>query len=257
MNSDNACSASPTITDWLNHRLGLKRYVGPIGGYEVKALELNKRGKNLIDTFGNREFRGYVGFIDLVGFSRAIRGKSPMEASNYIAPFLNSISTAAKDEDVFIDKFIGDEGMFLIPDRNCDFGHRPPTFYVSRFISSLYNQFLKMDKKYPCRFGISYGSMYLSSFGGDSYSEWTVIGETINLSKRLHKLRKLQDNIDRWGFGGAFAILMEQDVSPSSFEALLHYATGAADKLSSETLIDTQRLKGISEYRAAIIYPGD
>ena len=110
------------IFSWLEHRAGLRRLAHHPAKFETRSLEQNNNGETFVAAFGQRQIRGFVGFVDLVDFSTKVAGKSPSEISNYLRPFLSGVINAARRCGALIDKTIGDEVMFLIPEMSDDGG---------------------------------------------------------------------------------------------------------------------------------------
>lgn len=240
---------------WLKHRLGIERYRGTDDKYNTKALELNKDSKEFIDTYGNQTASGYVGFIDLIGFSDAVKEMPPATIGEYITPFICGLLSAASNNDVLIDKTIGDEVMFFIPDRTKE-GMAPfPTMNMHYFMADIQKQYSQLGGKYPFRFGIAFGEVAVVIFEGQSYSECSLYGPSVNLAKRLHSLPQLKENDKRWKVSGAFGTLKKQNLKPSSFDALLYYATGNITQFRTTILNPPPPLRGVSDYECAIISP--
>ena len=72
---------------WLRHRMGERRTDTIRRKVITKALELNRTGPDFIDIFGRKEFRAFVGFIDIIEFSSRNEGRTPAEIANYLCPF--------------------------------------------------------------------------------------------------------------------------------------------------------------------------
>jgi hypothetical protein len=227
---------SKTLEAWLLHRYGKKQLDESWIQCETKALELNSNF-NKIKTFGKKDFYGFVGFIDLVGFSSSVKGKAPSEVANFILPFLNDVCKAVTSNNGMIDKTIGDEIMFVIPDISEEEGV-PPILSINSLIGSI----KRMKGKYSFRFGLSYGKMYLGRVIGGNYKEWSVFGESINLSKRLVQDKQCDKNI------GLFAILNDDRNCYKNFNLLKKYLF-VCHKFEMHSIKNPIKLKGISEYK--------
>ena len=100
------------LQQWCCHKAGIEEILNRGGGLKAAAsAELNTDAPKLIESFGNREFSGIVGFIDMRGFSALARGKHPLEVKAIAAPFISAVCTVATAHDCFIDKTLGDEVM--------------------------------------------------------------------------------------------------------------------------------------------------
>ncbi len=125
--------------EWLEHRAGLHRLGRHPRAYSTRALELTDSGAAFANAyFGQREIKGFVGFVDLIGFSTRVAGSSPSEISEYLKPFLVGITDKAVDAGALVDKTIGDEVMFVVPDMEAD-GGVPGIFDMSFLLGSLHD----------------------------------------------------------------------------------------------------------------------
>jgi class 3 adenylate cyclase len=109
----------------------------------------------------------------------------------------------------------------------------------------------RLGPKYPFRIGLSYGVQFIDRIEGKGYAEWTVVGESVNLAKRLHTLPGAEpdDNI-----GGAFGVLVKE-TSEQKFQASLGIMAGFASRMKHQVVEGTVELKGVSSARCAILSP--
>ncbi|HEY5505704.1 MAG TPA: adenylate/guanylate cyclase domain-containing protein [Sedimentisphaerales bacterium] len=237
--------------EWLKHRTGIKKldfYPNPC---RVRALELNAKGRPFADVFGNKEIKGFVGFIDIVGFSKRTMGRSPSEMSAYLKPFLEGIINIAIRYGALVDKTIGDEIMFVFPDRKED-GGRSAFIDIRPFATAIVKLQKQLGNEYPFRLGLSYGSLFVDHIKGTEYSEWTIVGESVNLAKRLQN----PDGIKPInGFAGAFGMLVKE-IFGHNFEVALDAITGCGLELTCEVQPENAELfKGVSRTKYAILRP--
>jgi len=74
-------------TEWLEHRVGLRKLSCHPRPCFTRALESNgDKGSAFIDSYGKKEIKGFVGFVDLIGFSTKVVGLSPMSICDYLRP---------------------------------------------------------------------------------------------------------------------------------------------------------------------------
>jgi class 3 adenylate cyclase len=174
--------ADKATQDWIMHRLGKVRH--PRSEVSIrtagKALQLGDGGRELSDTFGHREFQGFVGFVDICGFSGRTSGKSAKEIAGYVRPFLDGVIREFHARHCAIDKTIGDEVMFVSRD------------YESVLPACMSLDALRRDlgEQYPLGVGLAHGEMYLDEVAPDTFPEWTVFGETVARASRLTKVAK-------------------------------------------------------------------
>jgi hypothetical protein len=53
------------IVAWAKHRAGVEQLGEDWAWYVTKALNLDRGADRFLETFGKREFYGFIGFIDL------------------------------------------------------------------------------------------------------------------------------------------------------------------------------------------------
>jgi hypothetical protein len=241
----------PTETlAWLQHRIGLHKLDSHPNQYKKRSLELNEDGDSFISAFGQKEIRGYVGFIDLVGFSKSTIAMSPSQMSAYLKSFLEGVIAEMTECGALIDKTIGDEVMFVLPDMGED-GGVPASLIVGSLVTKLIKLQKRLGKSYPFRLGLSYGSLFIDHIEGKGYSEWTVVGESVNLAKRLQTLKGIEP-ID--GFAAAFGMLVKE-ISDRKFEVALNAVSGCKLTLTCAVQPEEVSLKGVSPARCAILRP--
>jgi hypothetical protein len=185
-------SYNEKINNCLKHRSGIQVPESELPLYITKALEQNKIIPNFVDTFGKKEIQCYVGFIDLKGFSNSVSGKNALEIHDFIYPFLNDIINILKNHHCLIDKTIGDEIMFVLPDMD-ENGGMPGMFNLSGVFCHLYEYAYNNVGKYQFRIAVSYGIHYLDKLGNDDYEEWAIFGEPIIVAKRLMSLEEMKN----------------------------------------------------------------
>jgi class 3 adenylate cyclase len=190
-------ATSEGLEKWLFHaseKVPLER--DPNLGIIEKAAELNKRGGEIIDTFGQRQFSAAVGFIDMRGFSDLAKAKSPSEVRDIAGPFVEAIVDVATQHHGFIDKTIGDEVMIVLPDFPGDAvvskaglpRRNLMTIEIAKLVGALATR--APDRRFSSGFAI--GEVILDRVGGDGYGEWTVYGNTVNAAKRLQSIKPME-----------------------------------------------------------------
>src|ERR1043166_192418 len=164
------------VIDWLSHRVGLRFlevHPLPIAKFN---LEDNDRGNSFTTAFGKKEFTGLAGFVDLVGYSTTVRGLSPTQIQEFLSPFLTKVYDCVSEVDGLIDKMIGDEVMFVLPNYAEDGGQS-----VSHLGGELLPRFRviqsELGPKYRMRVGLAYGRLACSQFACKTYSEWSIRSE--------------------------------------------------------------------------------
>src|SRR5208283_816309 len=145
------------LVGWAKNRTGLKTVSGELPHYTRDSITDNRQGPTFVDTYGKHDFFGIVGFLDLKGYSSFSRGKSGKEIADYIGPFLTNVVEILTSQNALIDKTIGDEIMFVIPQIE---NGSPMQFDLLQVLRKL-KDFVLKNKQYKFRIGISIGEMYL------------------------------------------------------------------------------------------------
>jgi len=240
------------VFEWLSHRAGVKRLQEMPLLCVTKGLELNRQSKPFLDSFGNRDIWGFVGFVDLVGFSERVMGLPNKEVNDYLEPFLKGLVDIVNNRYGLVDKTIGDEVMFILPDMEED-GGVPAVLMMGQLLGGIYDLQKQLGEKYPFRFGLAYGGLYIGQICGNGYSEWTTVGEVVNLAKRLHTLKELKI---LQGARGAFGVLYREQHSMDCFESILHNIAGVASRMTHEILEEPKtNFKGVSPAQCAMLLP--
>jgi len=184
------------VSEWfhkyLTHRTGGKINFADLDNYKVKSLDGNSDFLILQETFNKPTIPSYVGFIDLKGFSEYSHLKTGEEIYQFVNPFIEYILNTLKRENCYIDKTIGDEVMFIIPDG----GEKtiiPAILTIEQILGSFAYDVRNKSCNYKFRIGISYGDLFFTQISNNRYKEWTVFGEAIHVAKRLMSIEDLRD----------------------------------------------------------------
>jgi class 3 adenylate cyclase len=242
--------AGKRVLEWLEHRAGVHRLSSHPRPYFTRALELSDKGKAFAAVFGRKQIKGYVGFVDLVGFSTKVMGLRPSQVAERLRPFISGVINEAFGCGALVDKTIGDEVMFIVPDMGED-GGVPAIFEVRHLLARLHDLQRGLRSRYPFRIGLSYGGQFVDRVAGKGYAEWTIVGESVNLAKRLHKVREATPDD---GIGGAFGVL-KTEIDEQKFRSILEFIVGLGSPMKHQVQERTPKLKGISPARCAILSP--
>lgn len=246
--------ANEVTLDWMRHRVGVKRRDTRKNKYITHDLRSSRAGADLIDTFGESTIRAFCGFIDLRDYSEFTCGKSPSEAAGFIKPFLNKVVGACLENGGIVDKTIGDEIMFVLPDMSDEGGH-PQTLAIDCLNTKLLQLQQELGDSYRFRIGLSYGEMELMRICIEDFEEWSVVGEAVNLAKRLQRLDELEKKEEDHAYCGAFGMLGKQDKYALQFDVIMKYLAGRGTMFLPQPVPKPQALNGISEYRCAVFFP--
>lgn len=243
----------PAALEWLAHRAGVRRLEQHPFRVVKYALRDNDEGAAFIAAYGKKEFNGLVGFVDLTSFSNAVRGFSPSEIDEFLSPFLTRVYDRVSEDAGLVDKMIGDEVMFVIPDYAQD-GGASVNILGARFLAGLRIIQRELGPKYRMRVGLGYGLLRCSHFVGKQYSEWSIVGETVHLAKRLHGLPLL---LAPEPIACAVGIFDTDPGVANRLETLASFLVNMPFRAEPVPHEDMAQLKGISPARAIYLLPND
>ena len=161
------------------------RYFSP----QVAGL-LTRRGRAALAT-GRREVT--VLFADLAGFTRYSEGEDAETVVRTLADYLDELCRVALGADGMIDKFMGDEIMvvFNAPGEQAD--HAARGLRVARdmllVVDLLNDERARLGQPtLGLSVGVNTGDVVVGHVGGESRVQYTVIGDAVNVAKRLQGL---------------------------------------------------------------------
>jgi len=131
-------------------------------------------------------------FADIRGFTAMSENMTPKQNFDFINALLNRIGPIIRENDGFIDKYIGDAVMALFSDE-ADKAVDACLAILARLAA--YNVERVTDGKVPVRLGIGLhtGSLMLGTIGEVERMDTTVISDSVNLSARIEKLTRYYD----------------------------------------------------------------
>ena len=243
----------PELLAYLNHRLGEVRIDRRERIIGRKALELNTPAVDFSATFGHATIPAYVGFVDLAGFSTAVSGKTPDQIAEYLEPFLNRLIAIIRGRYALIDKTIGDEVMFVLPEVEEENGRE--ILCLGQLMGGLHDLAFELSGKYPFRIGLSYGGIRFFRIEASGYSEWTAVGEPIHVAKRLQGLPELEKPTP---VIGAFGMQVGPDSEAEIRDVMrrrLGFIAGCASRFDHSLIETTGSLKGVGNVLYAVLTP--
>ena len=129
---------------------------------------------------------------DLRGFSALAAGSDPTTLVTQLQPFFAGMAELIHEHGGFIDKFLGDGVMALFgaPDESTE--HLRDAL---RCAARMQGAMEALNTTYRARglpqlyagIGVNTGEVMSGAFGSDDYSEYTVIGDAVNLAARMEK----------------------------------------------------------------------
>ncbi|MFC1836127.1 adenylate/guanylate cyclase domain-containing protein, partial [Thermodesulfobacteriota bacterium] len=205
-------------------------------------------------TFGRATLSAYVGFVDLAGFSTSVSGKTPDQIAEFLEPFLRDLIGIIRGRRALIDKTIGEEVMFVLPETEEE-EDAHETLFLGQLMGGLHDLAFKFNGRYRFRFGLSYGKVRFFNIKGSGYSEWTAVGETVHVAKRLHSLEELSDPRP---VIGAFGMQATTDSAVEVKQVMEHrhsFISGFASRFEYRFRDGPVPLKGVGDVMCALLLP--
>jgi hypothetical protein len=220
----------------------------------LKGLNLNTPAPDFSATFGQPTIPAYIGFVDLAGFSTLVHGKTPDQIAEYLAPLLNNLVEIIRHWGALVDKTIGDEVMFVLPETEEE--QRPSEIYLlRRLMDALCMLAFDMHRRYPFRIGLSYGKVRFFCVEAGGYSEWTAVGETVHVAKRLHDLPELEKPDPVVGAFGMQTVDESTEDVRRIMQHRLSIFAGASSPFDHRVTDKPASLKGVGDVLYAVLRP--
>jgi class 3 adenylate cyclase len=172
------------LTDQLKLKESYARFVP-----EELNLLLNKKRITDVTLGDQKEYDMSILFTDIRGFTTISEKMTPEENFKFINDFLVHMTPIVRENNGFVNKFIGDSIMAIF--------HNDITDAVQCSIEmikklQLFNNYL-IDSAYdPIKIGVGVnsGKLMLGTLGTHDRMEASVIGDAVNLASRLEALTK-------------------------------------------------------------------
>ena len=177
-----------TESEYLITQLSLKESYARFVPEELNLL-LNKDSMVNIKLGEQKQYEMAVLFTDIRNFTTMSEKMTPQENFKFINDFLNHMTPIVRDNNGFVNKFIGDSIMALFHqkisdaiDASIDMIHKLQVF----------NNYLISNDYEPIKIGIGInsGQLMLGTLGTEHRMEASVIGDAVNLASRLEALTK-------------------------------------------------------------------
>lgn len=161
-----------------------------------KVANIMVRNPSLLKLGGEKKVLS-VTFTDIAGFTTLSEQLTPEQITDFLHIYLDTMTQTVLREDGTLDKYIGDAIMSI-------FG--APLYYedhakrACRAILAMHAAIPEVMRQLPLelpegmtlaiRSGIATGEMVVGNFGSHKRFDYTVIGDTVNLSSRLEGANK-------------------------------------------------------------------
>ncbi len=140
---------------------------------------------------GNHTLRDMsVLFADIYAFTTLSESMSPKENFDFLNSYLSQIGPVIRENDGFIDKYIGD-GIMAIFDKQASDAVAGGVAILEKL--KVYNEGRKRAGYVPISIGIGIntGNLMLGTIGEHHRMESTVISDTVNLASRIQGMTRL------------------------------------------------------------------
>ena len=159
----------------------------------ARVLDTLKKAPNDIMRTSVREVS--VLFCDLRGFTATSSCLPPEKVAEFLNEYFNHITHAVFENDGFTDKFVGDEIMavFSAPLEQEDHAERAVRTAIAMkiYLAELNEKRLvRGEPALECGIGIHCGPAACGHIGSSERSNYTVVGDTVNIAARIEGLTK-------------------------------------------------------------------
>ena len=155
------------------------------------VINILMENPDTVDLTGT-EITGTVLFTDLQEFATFAEDKTPRELINVLNKYFQVITNIVLDQNGMLDKYTGDGVMavFGAPIEREDHA-KAACETILAFRDKEVNELIPShESNILTRIGISSGPMVIGNLGSDRRMDFTVIGDTVNLSARLEGVNK-------------------------------------------------------------------
>lgn len=163
----------------------LEGYVSP-----QVARKLMKNPENCLNLGEVRELT--VLFADIRGFTRVVHGMGPRKTRRFLNEVFTRLSEIIFENQGTLDKFIGDSVMAFF---GAPLSVEVPALKAVESARSMVDAFEEIRKRWEAKsayvtslslgVGISTGHLFIGNVGSKQRFDYTVIGQEVNLAKRL------------------------------------------------------------------------
>jgi len=150
---------------------------------QTSEVELGGKIKNLS-----------IMFTDIEGFTSISEQMQPMEITNYLADYLDIMSTIIRKYHGTVDKYIGDAVMAFwgapLNVDNQELAACDAALLCKQSIEEL--DVMNPDRPpFRTRFGINAGEVLVGNIGSNNRFNYTIIGDHVNVASRLEAINKV------------------------------------------------------------------
>lgn len=153
----------------------------------------------------------------------------------------------------FIDKMIGDEIMFVLPETE-ESSNPEEILFLGFIMGSLHDLAYELEPNYKYRIGLSYGKVNVFHLKGKGYSEWSTVGEPIHVAKRLLGVEKLSSPDPVCGAMGMSWNSNSLPFLKTKMELILSWVAGFGSRFDHTMMPVPIDLKGVGKVNWAYLF---
>ena len=144
---------------------------------------------------GGKQIHASIYFSDIAGFTNLSEKLSPEETIKFLNQYLSIMTEIIEEKGGIVDKYIGDAIMAYWPTE--DSSHPDKRALETAIAQRKALNRLKLEWKddpnfsdFNMRIGLHFGEVIMGNVGSHSRMDYTIIGDTVNLSARLESINK-------------------------------------------------------------------
>ncbi|MBU1238471.1 hypothetical protein KJ865_02065, partial [Myxococcota bacterium] len=181
---------SEVLSSFDNMKLGLRALEKYVPSDLVRVL---LRQTSEVELGGQTKYLSIM-FTDIEGFTSISEKMQPMEITNYLADYLDIMSTIIRKYHGTVDKYIGDAVMAFwgapLDVENQELQACEAALLCKQSIEEL--DTMNPDRPpFRTRFGISAGEVLVGNIGSNNRFNYTIIGDHVNVTSRLESINKV------------------------------------------------------------------
>jgi adenylate cyclase len=175
-----------------DQRVRLQTMLGQLHSPQVVQKLVEKYDEADKPTLMREKVEMTILFSDIRGYTSMLNALKLEDIMGFLDEFYSVMNTAVFDNEGSIDKFIGDEVMAFfgapIPLPNSGGNGMRTAVRMMEDFHKLREKFIRRDpffKNLGLGIGINTGEVFVGNVGSETRYEYTVIGNAVNLAKRL------------------------------------------------------------------------
>lgn len=185
-----------TLIQYISERAERKRIRDRFSTYADEKLVKYFEAHPEQDTFAGEEREMTCVFTDMQGYT-SLMERLGVGVVPALSEYMGRMAAIIHKQDGFLNKFLGDGIMFFYgaPEKDPHHAHRAVRTVLTMQLEGIpgFNDWLKthgIDLQVAVRAGVSTGPMIVGDAGSRQRSDYTVLGDPVNLASRLESANK-------------------------------------------------------------------